>query len=456
MAINRNTTFAGLERRKSRVGSKIQAPDVRTIAADQAKVWEALTNVDAADLTGAPPTNVGHRHRLDQPGLGFWWPLCTQMFGDQKAYEHTNNGNWSVAPTVNNDTGTARDDNVLIHFWPIYIAPGSENLPHAFLLDVKDGTTPSARIRLETWSGTTATLVEEVGFTDAWTAGLQVARVSPSAGSIWVATFTPTSSGAQTLKLYVSANNNNDTTVFYGWTVIPWIYGLPYQVQGEPDSEWNDYVQVGNPDDSNKFIGIDENLTADDGPLDAALMLMANNDSLLQELAMDQIAAGNSAMTLTNGHNHDETGNNGQGINYCAGAWAFGTKAKHAQVAGNCCVSAPVVGTSTFQRVLDFDLETPAVAGYNGTPGMKFGITYYEDTAKPSRFEARISTDAGVTWVTYTGATPFTGRAYMTSATGHKFTNGGNTRVIVEIRDTLNYGTPGECALEGLVAWYAQ
>lgn len=474
MAVTINDPLVGSDTFQGRVTGPIVAPDLKRIAADQAGVREALTNVSA---TGSGGSGSGFYHRHRTPGLQLFWPWMSQMFGDESWQNHEvdafNPFDYAEAPSfIYSGADVAAATNLSAEIWqyfPLFIPAGWEG--KLFIVAVSCfGDTPGIEATLETWSGTTPTAVADMslvrfrqgGFSGG---GDQQIDEHPDRARIWYAQMASVSSGLHTVKVTCAVRSDMTTRYFTDIAIFPVVETRSTRqstaLQRPDTTGMTNVVQVGDPDGPNTWHPIDDVFVNDNMPLGAAQMLIAHNDALLQEWAMDLPAGGNATKTV-DGHDHSETGDKGAGIEFNVGSWTFGPWPQPASHSA----PPPQPKTSTFETVCEFRIMMPthSLAQTPATPRLYGAVLCYNARGHINeRFEAQImvghpTNGAQQETVTFTAAAVGGDQHQLLThpaGNGFRWVSGGDTIVRVKIRNTQNSGS-AECALLGFCLYFAQ
>lgn len=462
MTLSRYTVYSGIATRHGRVGAPIRSTEWGSIAGNQAKNYEDLTHKHSDGGGGAPGApNAGHRH--DSGGNLLYLPLLHQVFGDEgwQSHEDTGGHSYNHEPAVVQVYPTATAEaNAVCWYFPIWIASGwSSKVFRAYVrFNSSDGNNPHLRLTLETAIGTSVSGMSNLSFE------------ATGRGGIAVCYFTPATTGLHVLKIttsiYATASNTYHSRRFFELAVMPDISHFIGIQPRKPEVEPSNYAQVGDPDNSNAWHPIDNALHGIDAPCGALPLLLAHNDALIQELATGLPAAGQSALTVSDGHVHEDTGQSGRGIEMHMGAWCWGP---HRRTGGvdlfnNALdghgLRAPQVKNTTYKTVRSFDIRTPKNANRTAANSqLRAAFVGYVQGTKGSALTVRLTTNpndgSGSTQYTYT-ASPASDTYVLLADSANRltFANGGYTTMTVEIKDGQN--SDYDVGINGMCLYFDQ
>jgi len=207
-------------------------------------------------------------------------------------------------------------------------------------------------------------------------------------------------------------------------------------------------VVVGDPDNSNAWHAVDDNLVAIDDPLHAlSTVVLAGNAALLWEKALG-IPAGNSALTAT-AHDHDGSSQQGPEIDEVIWAKAFGGSSSASSTIhfGRNAV-APLTVDGTFARVVTANVYLPKSAnttgGAGGTSKLKVAILMWHEGGKTAAARARVTVDADTRNFDGTAAAGL--QLITTTVEGYQkfaFTSDASNGLVIDLKQqTVGTGSP--------------
>jgi len=293
-------------------------------AQDQGYVYERLTNRDAADgSTSPPPTNTGHDH--SEPGNRMYRPLLAQAFGAQDGMNDTIWANAAVEQrpyTIWPNPSTTAVYSIRMLSMIFYVPTAFVDHRLVFAMDCEGRPRGLASVYDDTLSSVT--------FNNALQPLWQTVGMFAQSGaqSHYGFTFEVSAAGVYVIDIYTNlpvSESGGDEFKILGCMVVPEIDtalagGYPRETQ---DAAASNLIQVGDTDNSNAWLPLDSNWTTEMGPLDAAPMLIANNNAFLYEKATGVPVPGNATLTAS-GHNHSGSGGLGAEIEHAIAAWCFG------------------------------------------------------------------------------------------------------------------------------------
>lgn len=400
MALRRGTSFTGVNNSAFGVGRHARASMLQVIADDQGYCWESVTNTSAADGSSAP-TVAGHTHQ--ETGNLMFALLASNHFGTDGPLEAP----WDTtvlvdqAPlTIASDTTTTAVSDHPVLYQLLYVPKGFENRDIVVLFDCWHDPRLTMTLRnssLTAVSGyTNVAVVPATSFTgeiETLTAGLApqdtyAAIFQASASGLWVLEFKTNIVARQE---YRQIRSMNVFAVFSPFTQGA-VVDAPPAVTGASN------VVVGDPDNSNAWHAVDDNLVKTDDALHAlSTVVLAGNAALLWEKALG-IPAGNSALTAT-AHDHDGSSQQGPEIDEVIWAKAFGGSSDPSSnvLFGRNSVAPRTVDT-TFQRVVTANVylskSANVTGGAGGTSKLKVAVLLWHEATKTAAARARVTVDA--------------------------------------------------------------
>lgn len=447
MAILRNTTFSGVAATDVEVAGPVAASHHRTIAKDQALVYELVTN-RAAD-GGLSPATAGHNHT--EAGNRLYWPVLYHCFGDQAAVAHASSATGYPEDDVYRNQPAYITENMLttttngltVFVFPFFVPPAFAGRDYE--LAVRCNQDPDFNVTLETPLGTV------VG-------GEQ--HMIPDGDGVWACVVSPVSSGVHVVRVRTNMIHRSDESYrrreVYEMCLRPVPDAAASPLPRAPASPSANSITVGDPDASNGWHPVDELLAADYMPTGAVQLINAGNDALLQERAIGLPATGNATLTTT-GHDHSGATEHGAEISANVACWSLGAYPKDSKQLGGAGsiydgfygqgLLSPAVRNTTFRAVLVGVVRTPASAhASSASPPLNVSVVGYEHGSSKSgcHLAVRVTTTndvGGTTTRTLTSAGTADDYVLLTSSSGFTFTSGGYTTVLVEIAETSNSST---------------
>lgn len=464
MTLKRNTSFIGVKQDHGRARAPIQASDWGEIAADQALVHETLTHKNADGSGGAPPTNVGHSHK--ESGNLLYWSLCSQMFGTHVDTTLTTIPTGSAPYLISSGTSPTAED-LMVLGQPVFIPVGWENKTFVVLLECNGWFNGDLRFSLNLLDSSLANVTGyEPGLVsfDQARAVDAVSNLASEVGDedlkyLYAATFSVSSAGLYIVRVRHLVNTAGEGRTIHSLNIFPAVDPATRSLM--TPAKWptstGTNVQVGDPNNSNAWHPIDSAIVADNFPHGPIIMKNGHNGNLLQELATGWPAAGNASLTVSRGHDHRGSGNDGKEIERMVAGWCFGSDSSNAAIDGTTNNSKAIRLTSTsFKTVLRAWVRTPQSANNSsGTSKLKCAIYCRSEDAKATeRLEVRVI--IGGTTVDYV-ANGASGAIYklLTSASAFAFTSGGQTSVEIQARNNTG-GTPDPVMIFGVCLYFDQ
>lgn len=402
MALNINSTFAGVRTNRGNPAGPIVASDVAAVAGDIGMCQELLSN-KKADGSGGAPTTAGHGHGVgDGEGNLLPWVLSTQCFGPSAPDNHHDPAtfkNYQSPPRIGESTATTFQ-NVILFFQPIFFPAGSAGRDFLVIIEGDFPDDPRCFATISTWGTTSppssAAYSTETPVTGSnrkpfkyvfgaeFNSGIDsIASICATMGiadaGVFAAVIRPAADGLHTLKVESTVQPYDQplSRTFRHMTVVPALTAaqLPALARAAhpmppreraPSVSGQANVTVGDPDGAVagfEYEPVDSTLTATDFNLGPALEINNRNSALHEELARGLPAHGNTTMTADYGHNHDAFNSvfaSSRRIEMCLGSWAFGSVAGSNAFDSQSRIQAPVALTTTAARVAKFVLYTPS------------------------------------------------------------------------------------------------
>lgn len=384
MTLKLGTSFTGVTADHGFSRTKIVASDLDAVAADQAYVYEKLTNKTAAGTGGAPATNVGHAH--EEFGNLIYWPLMHQVFGSSGSLNISNDllTTDSLPLTITSDTSTTPVDGFILFGIPIYVPPGFEDLPLTVTLEC---TGDPPRVSLMPRDSGLAEIGDFILFSQSFR------DTSPDAPYLWRVT-TPVgiinAAGLWVLDIRTDIIAEVEQRKFHsisvGWYIDPLAIGLP---RSPPPA-----ASVGTAITVPSWQPVDSLLTGADFPLGPVARLVVDNNARVYEEATGLPAPGNASATAS-GHNHD--GSNSLGISYNVASFCLGAETNSLAITGN-NAWAPFSTSNVFDTVQHVVLRMPVSVNTTKTTTSKLKgavlVTRSTDGGKSGYARVEIVTDA--------------------------------------------------------------
>lgn len=426
MTLKRGTSFTGVPSEQALSRSKVKASDLDSTAADQAYVYEKLTNKNADGSGGTPPTNVAHKHA--EGGNALYWPLMHQVFGcsqDIDIMESLMSTYSRPLVLSSTSTGSAVNDFILFAF-PVYISEGVAGLPISFVVEAT-GDEPRLNVRVK---NSTLTMVDNVDLVGGLNTGdgdegqflfYNTTQAVDSAG-LWV--FEVTTS------FEARAEYRRIHSFSAGIYVDPVAVSRPHE--HKPPTGLAPNITTVQP----AWQPIDSIMTTADFPLGPAALLVAQNNARVYEEATGLPAPGNATATA-DGHNHD--GSNSAAIAFNLASFAFGSESSSTQISGNNS-KAPQATNNTYDDVAVVYVRCPVNVNNAAslTSKLKAAVYTYSDSSKAGFPQVQIATTGGGASASFYTATAndYNLMSATSGATSFSFTSGGYNQFIVSFRST--------------------
>lgn len=321
MAIQRGSSLEGLPAPKLLPLQPINAVDMQTVARDQGYAKEKLTNTNAVDGTSAPVVE-GHKH--SEPGNLRYLPWFTQLWGLGGTYVDLRTGAFPVGVqtgpyAITPTSSTVAQYNVTAFYVLVYVLHGWENRPLRFAIDHEGATLLSATVydsTLTAVTGLTNRALRSIGNSGQ--------AADPVMASMSVLDFSVSTAGLYVLDFKTSLLSTQQPRKFHG----AWLWPLPPVFRGTVGEQWEAAavganVQIGDPENSNRWHPVDGNVVAEDAPYGAGPLILAHNANLLFEQATGAPTRGNESLTATP-HRHAGSGDHGADIDHNVCSWSFG------------------------------------------------------------------------------------------------------------------------------------
>ena len=398
MALRRGTSFGGLAQSDFGIGRIGRVRITQAVADDQGYCWEAMTNTSALDGSSAP-TVAGHTHQ--EAGNLQYVLLASNHYGTDGVVEASWNSaiNVDQAPlTIATDSASTAVNDYEVLYQLLYVPKGFENRDIIALFDcygdprlemtlydsslaAVSGYTKVPVAPAVSFPGNIESMVSELAPQDTYAAKFQV-----TASGLWVLGFKTTIAARPEFRQIRALN----VLAVFDPLVVGAVVDAPPAVTGAAN------VVVGDPDNSNAWHAVDDNLVSTDNALHAlTTVVLGGNAALLWEKGLG-IPAGNAALTATP-HDHDGSGQQGPEIDAVLWAKAFGGAGGGAPVFGRGS-KAPQTFTTTDARVATANLylakSANTTGGAGGTSKLKAACLLYHEAAKTGAARLRITIDA--------------------------------------------------------------
>lgn len=430
MALNRNTTFEGVRYEDTRVGSNVKAPPVDTVVGDDARTFQQITNLDAADAVSASPDLDGHTHLLHRALMSHAWGASDDC-----------DASYSAPMRVKSAVGTSAKSSQTLFGFPVYIEPGWADHDLEFLM-----TAEGVLGRLQGQAGVTISVFDSsmaavVDFSPLPMADID--GIDNDTKVLFGGTFSVPSGGVYVLLASIDIVAEPQDRFFYSINMVP-TYRYADRDAPHPINPALNALAL-NPSVTSGWFPMDSALTAADFPGGINLMLAQKNQNQMWQLLTGLPAVGNTDPDV-DGHQHDGADSKALAFNLCSTPFgSVQTSANEGDITGNGSAAPYVTATSSTssRTVSDVFIQMPNHTLTTGgtTSKLKAAVLFHCEATGIGKAIAEIISTTGnglahSSIFTQT-ATGFQCITVATGTTSFDFTSGALEEFIVLLRATV-------------------